>query len=99
MHSSGSILVYCGKAKMLQLTRAVVVLAVALATHAEPRTSKTKSTTGKPNIVWMLADDLNYDLVLHHRDRMPNLQKYLISGGLEFSNHGTTSSPTNPQCL
>jgi N-acetylglucosamine-6-sulfatase len=39
------------------------------------------------NQVWILADDLNYDLVRTTRGKMPNLQKRMITKGLEFSNH------------
>jgi hypothetical protein len=46
--------------------------------------------------VWILADDLNYDLVRTTRGKMPNLQKRMITKGLEFSNHVAVAPVCGP---
>lgn len=52
-----------------------------------------------PNILFILADDLNYDLVLNHRSKMPALTKHFIENGVvsvEFFNHVAASPVCGP---
>merc|ERR1711874_785040 len=41
----------------------------------------------KPNFVFVLADDLDFDYKQDRKKVMPTLKRYLSDGGLEFHNH------------
>lgn len=51
---------------------------------------------GRPNFVFVLADDLNYDYKQDRKAFMPNLKKHFAEEGLEFFNHVAVYSVCGP---
>ncbi|ROV99828.1 hypothetical protein VSDG_02972 [Cytospora chrysosperma] len=65
-----------------------VILAVCLLAGLLTRRGHAQNTDGRPNIVFIMADD--QDRLLNSTDYMPALQRELFAKGTEFTNHYTT---------
>lgn len=65
-----------------------VVLAVCLLAGLLTRRGHAQNTDGRPNIVFIMADD--QDRLLNSTDYMPALQREMFAKGTEFTNHYTT---------
>ncbi|KUI64363.1 Arylsulfatase [Cytospora mali] len=67
-----------------------VILAVGLLAGLLTREGHAKSASGRPNIVFIMADD--QDRLLNSTDYMPALQRELFAKGTEFTHHYTTQA-------
>lgn len=65
-----------------------VALAIGLLAGLLTRRGHAQNTAGRPNIVFIMADD--QDRLLNSTDYMPALQREIFAKGTEFTNHYTT---------
>lgn len=73
---------------LIAIMFSAVALAVGLLAGLLTRGGHAQNTAGRPNIVFIMADD--QDRLLNSTDYMPALQREIFAKGTEFTHHYTT---------
>ncbi len=77
----------------MAFVRAVLLALLVASTQS---VSAAKAAASRPNLLFVLADDLNFDYKSDRVAYMPNLRKRLRDGGAQFVNHVATCPVCGP---